>query len=100
MPLTTTQVIEVKVRVECTKPPLKGENFYASRKYAKIVTVEEPLGKVQSVKYLLLKDKQWVEVSEEEFREATSKESEQKIRDELTEGLKKRVEDAYSTAKE
>jgi len=100
MPLTTTQVMEVKVRIECTKPPLKGENFYASRKYAKIVTVEEPLGKVQSVKYLLLKDKQWLEVGEEEFRNATSKESEQKIREELTSELKKRVEEAYKKAQE
>lgn len=100
MPLTTTQIIEAKVRVECTKPPLKGKNFHASRKYAKIVTVEEPLGKVNSVKYFLSKDKQWLEVSEEQFREATSKESEQRIREELTEGLKKRVEDAYRTAKE
>jgi hypothetical protein len=100
MPLTTTQVIEVKLRIECTKPPLKGRNFHASRKYAKIVTVEEPLGKVTSVKYFLLKDKQWLEVGSEEFREATSKENEQKIGEELTDGLKKRVEEAYRTAKQ
>jgi len=96
MPLTTTQVIEAKVRVVCTKPPLKGKRFYASRKYAKTVTVEEPLNVIRSVEHFLLKDGKWLKVSETEFKQATTEESEMKIKEELMDKLKKRVEEAYT----
>lgn len=96
--LTTTMVTEAKMRVTCTKPPLKGKRFYASKKVAKVVTVEAPLGKTKSVTCYLFEGKKWNEVSVEEHQKAISDESMAEVQRELTERLKARVEAAYKTA--
>jgi len=90
-PLKITEVLQAKVKLTVTKT---RKNYYHTRDYAKHITkayIGEP--KENAIHEYFLRDgRGWKKVTEEEFKEATSKESQKKLHDQLIKELRKRVE--------
>jgi len=90
-PLKITEVSQAKLKVTVQKT---GKSYYRVMNYAKHVTMSnigEPKEKAIH-EYYLREGRRWKEVTEEEFKKATSKEAVQKLHKELGEELRQRVE--------
>lgn len=90
MGMRITEVLEAKVKIIVQKT---GKKYYRTMNYAKHV-IKGEVGGVKTHKYFLrrLQSRLWRQVSEAEFKEATSKEAVKKIHEQLSADLKQRVE--------
>lgn len=94
-PLKITEVLQAKVKITVKKTK---KSYYHTRDYAKHVTkayIGEP--KEDAIHEYFLRDgRGWKKVTEEEFKKATSKESQEQLHQQLAEELRKRVEGIMS----
>ena len=94
-PLTITQVSQAKLKITVQKT---GKSYYRVMNYAKHIIrahIGEP--KEKNIHEYFLRDGcGWKQVTEEEFKKATTKEAVQKLHEQLSQELKQRVEGLMS----
>ena len=88
MGMRITEVLEAKVKITVQKT---RKSYYRTMNYAKHI-IKGEVGGAKTHEYFLRDGRSWRQVSEAEFKEATSKEAVKKIHEQLSADLKHRVE--------
>uniref|UniRef100_A0A6M3X5K9 Uncharacterized protein n=1 Tax=viral metagenome TaxID=1070528 RepID=A0A6M3X5K9_9ZZZZ len=85
--LVSTEVFEAKVKATVQKT---GKSYYRTMNYAKHVANRS--GGIMIHGYFLRQGRGWREVTEQEFKEATSEEAVARLHEQLNRELRRRVE--------
>jgi len=86
--MKATQISEANVKVTVMKT---GKSYYRTMNYAKHV-ISGRIGETKQHEYFLREGRRWKEVSEEEYKEAISKEAVNRLHEQLERELRERVE--------
>jgi HKD family nuclease len=85
--LKLTEILEARVKVTVQKT---RKTYFRTMNYAKHVAIGSEKENIH--KYYLREGRKWREASEEEYKQATSKEAVKRLHEKLSQDLRKRVE--------